>query len=443
MRASPKNTYGWYVAFVLLVGLTFSFIDRQVLNLLVVPIQADLNITDTQISALQGLAFVMTYIGLCIPIGRLIDRFNRVLIMIGGILVWSVATITCGFSRNYMEMFISRLGVGAGEASIHPGAVSILGDYFGPDQVAKPLSVYMMGPYLGAGIAMIFGAQVLHWASGTDTIYFPILGEVSAWQLTFIVVGLPGFLIAGLFLTIREPPRIGGNQNSNSVPPWTQIISHIRKNKTVYSAIIIGNSCLIIVLYGLQSWVPTMLLRVYDWDLIQAGRVYGLIALLAGSTGVLSGPFAVKMLEKKRYPAAPLKVGMISAAIAAFCFTILPFSNTVELALLCVAVASFFVTFPLAGTTSAIIVISPNEMRGVITGLYVVVTSIFGLVLGPTLVAVSTDYIFQDINAISKSLSLVAITVLPIGFFLMQLGSKQFQVVKERIDTSSGVGLEN
>jgi len=303
--------------------------------------------------------------------------------------------------------------------------------------------VYMMGPYLGAGIAMIFGAQVLHWASGTDTIYFPILGEVSAWQLTFIVVGLPGLLIAGLFLTIREPARIGGNQNSNSVPPWTQIISYIRKNKTAYSAIILGNSCLIIVLYGLQSWVPTMLLRVYDWDLIQAGRVYGLIALFAGSTGVLSGPFAVKMLEKKRYPAAPLKVGMISAAIAAFCFIVLPFSDTVELALLCVAVASFFVTFPLAGTTSAIIVISPNEMRGVITGLYVVVTSIFGLVLGPTLVAVSTDYIFQDINAISKSLSLVAITVLPIGFLLMQLGSKRFQVVKERIDTSSGVGLEN
>ena len=165
MRASPKNTYGWYVAFVLLVGLTFSFIDRQVLNLLVVPIQADLNITDTQISALQGLAFVMTYIGLCIPIGRLIDRFNRVLIMIGGILVWSVATITCGFSRNYMEMFISRLGVGAGEASIHPGAVSILGDYFGPDQVAKPLSVYMMGPYLGAGIAMIFGAEHIYFLS--------------------------------------------------------------------------------------------------------------------------------------------------------------------------------------------------------------------------------------------------------------------------------------
>ena len=174
MSSRPTNAYGWYVAIVLLVGLTFSFIDRQVLNLLVVPIQADLKISDTQISALQGLAFVLTYVGLCIPVGRLIDRFNRVLIMVGGILIWSIATIACGLSRNYSEMFTARLGVGAGEATIHPGAVSVLGDYFSPGEMARPLSVYMMGPYLGAGIAMIFGAQVLEWTTEMDVIYFPI-----------------------------------------------------------------------------------------------------------------------------------------------------------------------------------------------------------------------------------------------------------------------------
>ncbi len=116
MSSEPTNAYGWYVSIVLLVGLTFSFIDRQVLNLLVVPIQADLKISDTQISALQGLAFVLTYVGLCIPVGRLIDRFNRVLIMVGGILIWSVATIACGLSRSYSEMFTARLGRGRGRS---------------------------------------------------------------------------------------------------------------------------------------------------------------------------------------------------------------------------------------------------------------------------------------------------------------------------------------
>jgi MFS family permease len=431
MSSRPTNAYGWYVAIVLLVGLTFSFIDRQVLNLLVVPIQADLKISDTQISALQGLAFVLTYVGLCIPVGRLIDRFNRVLIMVGGILIWSIATIACGLSRNYSEMFTARLGVGAGEATIHPGAVSVLGDYFSPGEMARPLSVYMMGPYLGAGIAMIFGAQVLEWTTEMDVIYFPILGEISAWQLTFISVGLPGFLIAGLFLTIAEPKRTGRGLESQSVPSWSQIIQYIISKRSVYAAIILGNSALIIMLYGLQSWVPTMLLRVFEWDLIQSGRVYGVVALISGSAGVLSGPFAVRYLERRNQTAAALKVAMAGATISTISLAILAFSPNAELALTCVSIASFFVTFPLAGTTSAIVVVTPNEMRGVITALYVVITSIFGLVLGPTLVATSTDFIFQDPKAVAKSLSLVAMLVLPMGIALMWNGSEDFETAKK------------
>ena len=161
MQSKKINTYGWYVAFILLIGFTFSFIDRQVLNLLVVPIQNDLNITDTQISALQGLAFVITYVGLCVPIGRIIDKTHRVSVMIVGLLIWSIATVACGFSKNYISMFIARMGIGAGESTVHPGSISILGDYFDSDKIASPMSIYLLGPYLGAGIAMIFGAQVL------------------------------------------------------------------------------------------------------------------------------------------------------------------------------------------------------------------------------------------------------------------------------------------
>ena len=435
ITGSSNKTYGWYVATVLLIGLTFSFIDRQVLNLLVVPIQADLNITDTQISALQGLAFVLTYVGFCIPVGRLIDRFNRVLIMIGGILIWSIATIACGLSRNYSEMFTARLGVGAGEATIHPGAVSVLGDYFTPNEMARPLSVYMMGPYLGAGIAMIFGAQVLEWTMEMDAIYFPLLGEISAWQLTFIAVGLPGFLIAGLFLTIREPIRTGRTLDSQSVPTWSSIVKYIMGNKSIYAAIILGNSTLIIVLYGLQSWVPTMLLRVFEWDLIQSGRIYGLIALISGSTGVLSGPFAVRFLERQGHSAAALKVAIVGAAISALCLVVMPFASNADTALVFISIASFFVTFPLAGTTGAIVVVTPNEMRGVITALYVVITSIFGLVLGPTLVAASTDFIFQDTNAVAKSLGLVAVAVLPVGIVLMWRGAKDFETARKSVNS--------
>ena len=431
MRLRSNNRYGWYVAFVLLIGFTFSFIDRQVLNLLVVPIQNDLNITDTQISALQGLAFVLTYVGLCIPIGRLIDKSHRVTVMIIGLLIWSIATIACGFSKNYVSMFIARMGIGAGESTVHPGSISILGDYFDSNKIASPMSIYLLGPYLGAGIAMIFGAQVLDWTSQMDNvIIFPLIGEIAPWQLTFIAVGLPGILIAGLFLTIREPQRKIQESESIEVPSFSKVIQYIKNNWEVYGAIIIGNSCLIILLYGLQSWVPTMLLRVYEWDLVQSGRVYGSIAMLAGSAGVLSGPFVLRYMSKINVNAPHFKLAIIGITMATFSLVLLPFQPNVNIALVFVTMASFFVTLPLAGTSSAMVIVSPNRIRGVITGIYVVVTSVFGLVLGPFLVASSTDFIFQDTNAVAKSLALVSVLVSPVGIFFMFKGINSFGEIK-------------
>jgi MFS family permease len=431
MDSKAYNLYGWYVAFILLIGFTFSFIDRQVLNLLVVPIQNDLSITDTQISALQGLAFVLTYVGLCIPIGRLIDRSHRVIVMIIGLLIWSIATVACGFSKNYISMFIARMGIGAGESTVHPGSISILGDYFDSDNIASPMSIYLLGPYLGAGIAMIFGAQVLDWTSKMNSNFIlPLIGEVAPWQLTFIAVGLPGILIAGLFLTIREPKRKIQAIESQEIPSFKTIAKYIKNNWQLYGAIIIGNSCLIILLYGLQSWVPTMLLRVYEWDLIQSGRVYGLIAMLAGSAGVLSGPLTLKFLNKKNIDAPHFKLAIFGISMASLSLVLLPFQPNVNIALLFVTLASFFVTLPLAGTSSAMVIVSPNRIRGVITGIYVVVTSVFGLVLGPFLVASSTDFIFQDPNAVAKSLALVSVLVGPIGVFFMLKGINAFGEMK-------------
>ena len=431
MQSRPSNTYGWYVAFILLIGFTFSFIDRQVLNLLVVPIQNDLNITDTQISALQGLAFVITYVGLCVPIGRIIDKTHRVSVMIIGLLIWSAATIACGFSKNYISMFIARMGIGAGESTVHPGSISILGDYFDSDKIASPMSIYLLGPYLGAGIAMIFGAQVLDWTSQMDSNFIlPLVGEVAPWQLTFIAVGLPGVLVACLFLTIREPKRRIQEIESQEAPSFKKIAEYIKNNWQVYGAIIIGNSCLIILLYGLQSWVPTMLLRVYEWDLIQSGRVYGLIAMLAGSAGVLSGPFVLKLMSKNNIDAPHFKLAIFGISMASLSLVLLPFQANVNIALIFVTLASFFVTLPLAGTSSAMVIVSPNRIRGVITGIYVVVTSVFGLVLGPFLVASSTDFIFQDPNAVAKSLALVSVLIGPVGIFFMLKGVDAFGEMK-------------
>ena len=428
----PSEKKGWYVTFVFLFAFIFSLIDRQILNLLVIPIQNDLLLSDTQISLLQGFAFVITYVLLSVPIGRLVDKFNRIKIMISGVVVWSITTFTCGLSRNFYELLFARMGVGAGEAALSPAAWSVLADYFRPERLSFPISIYLMGPYLGAGLAMILGAYVLDLASGREAIYIPLIGSLAPWQITFIIVSLPGIIITGLLLSVKEPKRKNIKSNSEKIPNWSEVISFMLLNKRIYTSLHIATPFLVIMLYGLQAWSPTILVRVYDWELSDAGRVYGLIALFFGSTGVISGPFLSKVLKNLSISSSSLKVCVLGVSLAGISISLLPFQNDSFYALICIAIASFCIPLPLALVTTIMQEVTPNPMRGVVNGMYVVSTNVIGLAIGPFLVAFGTDYIFNDPNLIAYSLSLVAVIVAPIGSILFCIGIKEY---REKFET--------
>ncbi len=438
LESWPSARRGWYTTVVLLLAYTFSFIDRQVLNLLVDPIRTDLQISDTQVSILQGFAFVVTYILMSVPIGRLVDRFNRVFIMVGGVLFWSFTTIACGLSNNYYQLMLARMGVGTGEAALTPAAWSVLADYFHPDKLSLPISVYLMGPYIGTGIALIAGAEVLDWTENVKSLSLPLIGEVSQWQFTFIAVGLPGLLIAALVGTIREPQRKGRVTSAMVVPPWGAVWQYLLRYRKIYLALHFGVPAIVIMLYGLHAWIPTALVRVYGWELAQAGRVYGVIALIAGSSGVLTGPFVSRYFERRGAIEAPMRLSMFSS-LAAMVFIIgLAIQSNVNAALACIAAASFFVTFPLALVSAMMQKITPNEMRGVVTGFYVVTGSVIGLTLGASLVALSTDYIFGDPKAVTKSLGLVALFVGPVAATLFGRGASAYRQRLIELNSADG-----
>ncbi|MFP6791695.1 MAG: MFS transporter [Pseudomonadales bacterium] len=422
----PSAIEGWVVTVLLLVAFTFSFVDRQVLNLLVEPIRLDLQVSDTQISFLQGLAFAVTYILMSVPLGRMVDKYNRVGIMIGGVLIWSATTVACGLSRTYSQLLFARFGVGAGEAALTPAAWSVLADYFRPTKLALPISVYLMGPYLGAGLAMIAGAEVLDWSREVQEVSLPIVGVVAPWQATFIAVGLPGVLIAGLLATIREPKRKGRQGALREVPGWRAVLRYMWQRKKVYAALHLGVPFIVVMLYGLQAWTPTILLRVYGWDLADAGRIYGTLALVTGSAGVLSGPVLSRYLLGRGVLDAPLRVAVLGAGMATLSLATLPFQSSGAMALVSIGCASFFVTLPLALITTVMQEVTPNNMRGVVNGMYVVTNNVLGLALGPTLVAASTDYVFQDTMAVAKSLALVAVFVGPIAVYLLNQGRRSY-----------------
>jgi len=203
----PSNAYAWYVVAVLTLTYTVSFIDRQIMSLMIEPIRRDLNITDTQVSLLIGLAFAVFYTLLGIPIARLADRRSRRTIIAVGIATWCFMTAFCGLARSYAQLFLARVGVGVGEAALSPSALSIISDYFPKRTRGRAIAVYNTGISLGTGLAMIVGGALVAHVMVSPPVRLPFVGELYAWQTVFMLVGLPGLFLALLMFTVREPRR--------------------------------------------------------------------------------------------------------------------------------------------------------------------------------------------------------------------------------------------
>ena len=413
----------WWALILLTATYTFSFIDRQIINLLVDPIRTDLSLSDSQVSFLQGLAFVLPYVLLSIPLGRVVDRANRIRVLVIGILVWTISCVTCGMAKNFWQLGMARMGVGAGEASVTPASWSLLADYFPEDKRALPVSIFLMGPYLGAGLSLILGAEVVGWASGLGTIELPVVGALAPWQLTFMLVALPGLLMVFLLPLLQDPPRTQRLTEAAEPLSWGEIAQYVWPRRGVFGAYLLGAPFIVLVLYALQAWVPSLLIRVHGLEIVEAGRYYGTIALVAGSAGVLSGPVAARWLAGRMDPAvAPLVTSISSTCLLIPVLVSTGLAESLTWTLVLITGASYLVTFPLALFATGLQSASPNEMRGLMAGCFVLSTNLIGLALGPTSVALASDYIFGSPQAVGSSLALVGGTVLPMAVFLLWRG---------------------
>ena len=184
--AYPKPAYANYVLGILMMAYVFSFIDRQILSLMVGPIKADLDIGDFQFSLLTGWAFALFYAFMGIPLGRMADHRSRRAIIAVGVAVWSLMTCLSGMAKSFNGLFMARVGVGVGEAALSPPAYSLLSDYYPPHRLARANSIYTMGVTIGSGLAYIIGGFVSQWIAGMGEISLPLVGEVRAWQATFL-----------------------------------------------------------------------------------------------------------------------------------------------------------------------------------------------------------------------------------------------------------------
>ncbi|MDG2273687.1 MAG: MFS transporter [Halioglobus sp.] len=426
-----SSNHAWWALALLTATYTFSFVDRQIVNLLVDPIRADLGLSDSQISFLQGLAFALPYVLLSIPVGRIVDRANRIRVLIIGILIWTVSCMMCGTAKSFWQLGIARMGIGGGEASVTPASWSLLADYFPPEKRALPISIFLMGPYLGAGLSLLLGAEVISWASGLGQIELPIVGVIAPWQLTFMLVALPGVVIALLLPLLKEPVRQERLGSEDEAMTWKKVGQYVWPRRQLFGAYLLGSPFLVLVLYALQAWIPSLLVRVHEIDIVQAGRYYGAIALVAGSAGVLSGPIFARWLSSRvNADRAPLIVIFISILVLIPFVIATGLATSLTAALIFISLASYWVTFPLALFATGLQNASPNELRGLMAGCYVLATNLIGLALGPSSVALVSDYVFQSDTAVGKSLALIAAIFLPLAALLVWRGIRTMKKIE-------------
>jgi MFS family permease len=403
-----------------------SFIDRQMINYLVVPIKEDMGLTDFEISFIQGWGFVLAYIIFSIPFGRIVDKVNRVRVLIGGIIIWSVATAACGFSKNSWQLVLSRSGVGAGEAALTPASWSIISDLFPVEKRSFPMSIYLMGPYIGQGLSLLFGAQILRIYNEPVTLFESII--VQPWQIIFLIIAVPGVILGLLMFALKDPERkeVLISEKEEGTDSIKEVFAYVIKNIGAYMPLLIGSAFIVVLLYGVQSWVPTFLHRIHGWEHTRIGDQYGLVALFAGSLGVVSGPMAEKYLTKLNFNAATIIVCIITAVALTIIGPITFLSLSSDIVLIGIFITSFFITLPLALFATSLQNITPNQYRGVVTGLYVFTVNITGYGLGPMVVAFFTDKVFKSEMAIDLSMAAMFLICGPISFFIFYLGRKPF-----------------
>ncbi len=424
----PRPADAWYVVVILMLAMSLAFVDRYVLSLLVDPIKHTMNISDMEIGLLQGIPFGVFYTIFGIPLGRIADSRNRRNLLTACIFLWSFFTIISGFSKTYLLLFAARIGVATGEAGLPPTTMTLISDYFPKEKRTKPFGLFMCGAHIGGGLALLVGGAVLNVVISSKGVFLPLVGNIEAWRVAFVLVGLPGIVMTLLFFTVKEPQRHDAARRFDV----SEVVGYLRTHWKLYGAIFFGVTCIGTVGTAMMAWVPAMLMRVRGLDHQQVGYGLGLAVLIGGVSGALLAGTIEEWLARRGYKNAKLGMAALCALIMLF-FAVAGFlSANTTIALVCIGFTMMLFAMPLVLAPAAIMSITPGRLRGQIGATYIVVTGLLGGILGPTSVPLLTDFVFHNEAALNYSLVGVAIVFCPLAALLLSLARRPYL---ERVDS--------
>jgi len=414
---SPR--YGWYVVAVLMLANLSFWIDRQIISLLVTPIRRDLGLSMTDIGWLIGLPFAVFSTLMGIPIARIADSTNRRNVITVGIALWSIMTAACGLAGSYGRLLLGRIGVGVGESALQPSATSMLADLFPPARLGTAMGVYSMGTFIGAGMAYLIGGWVVGLVSVQDVWQWPIVGSIRPWQAVFIIVGLPGLLIAALTLTLREPER---SDRSRGTVPIATLASYVRNNLRSFLTLGFGFAASSTVNIGIAAWLATFLIQQHGWSAQKAGMVQGSLTITLGTLGVVAGGRLADWYRRRGTFDGAVRVGIIGAIGMLVSATAYPFAPSATIAVLWLAIVNVFAALPWGAASAAIANIVPAPMRSQGAALFFVIVQAISVGVGPIAVASIAQNVFHDDKAIREALAIVNVAGMSIAIALLSFG---------------------
>lgn len=407
-RQFPPAMQGWWAVGIFCTAAVLSYTDRQILSLLVDPLRADLHVSDTQLSILQGAAFAVLYSCVGLPLGRMADILKRKALLLAAVTIWSIGTAACGLAESFWQLFAARLLVGIGEAAFAPAAMSLIADYFPPERRATAIGVFFTGIVIGAGSAIAIGGGLLEVAQHGAFAALPLLGALAPWRVVLLLAGSAGALVFLLLTTLREPVvRSVSFRDLGQHLALAETLRPFARRLPLLFPLYAAMALCAIVDYGVLSWTPAMLSRRFGYSPLAIGASLGTIAIISGVIGTPAGGYITDWCTKRWGAQARPKLAFAIVLFGIFGAPI-GFATTSSQALLAVTCWVFVSSVLGIVSIATVLDLLPTESRGFATSTISFSNTIIGLGLGPTLVALASDHIFKSGDAVGLAITMVA-----------------------------------
>lgn len=423
--AKTSNARLWVLVAFLSAASVLSYVDRQILALMIGPVKRDLGISDTQVGLLIGLAFSLFYSAMMLPMAWLADKYSRRTVIGVGMFSWSFMTALSGLARTYEQLFVARMGVGIGEAALNPAAYSMIADAAPAERQPFFVGIFTAAPFVGIGLASILGGALIGFLESAPPISAPIVGELRSWQWTFLLLGIPGMVLSLLAFRLSEPerkvskePEVGG-----VIRP---VVRFIRAHPLFVSLHFGGLLLLAVQAFTSFAWTAEFFIREHGMSRAEVGFAYGLIAMIGGLSGSTFAGYLAGALLKRGVADATMRLVAIAAVLMAPLAIALPLAPNAGVALAVLAPLTFLMAWPAGLGVAALQSVTPGEARGRVLAVYLLLINFLPVSIGPLMVGLVNDLVFAG-AAIGQTFLLLAAIIYPAGALLAFLSLKPFR----------------